>query len=202
MKIQLLALDRHKKLIAGSQRLDLTYSTSSHGGNRETTVSFHLVLSWSFLFASPHVVFMACSSEITHLRHEFFGVPLFLFPWGFHSKACFVMAIHIYMFHYNVFKGIYVDFHSMLIYFLIVFSRCTMRSYNLNANIIVLLVHLLFVIPVPAVWKLNLDSLFKPCILPGRKLLGFLIMWLWAYLIRPIQKHVVSNKLYVKVFRQ
>jgi hypothetical protein len=42
--------------------LNLTYSTSSHGGHRATTFSFHLVLSWSFLFASPHVVFMACSS--------------------------------------------------------------------------------------------------------------------------------------------
>jgi hypothetical protein len=34
---------------------------------------------------------MACSSEIIPLHHEFFGLPLFLFPWGFHSKACFVM---------------------------------------------------------------------------------------------------------------
>jgi hypothetical protein len=69
----------------------LTYFNSSHGGHRATTVSFHLVLTWAFLLASPHVVFMACSSETTPLRHEFFGLPLFLFPWGFHSKACFVM---------------------------------------------------------------------------------------------------------------
>ena len=75
----------------------MTYSTSSHGGLRATTVSFHLVLSWVFLFASPYVVFMACSSEITPLRHEFFGLPLFLFPWGFHSKACFVMLLFAFL---------------------------------------------------------------------------------------------------------
>ena len=75
----------------------LTYSTSSHGGHRATTVSFHLVLSWSFLFASPRVVFMACSSEIIPLRHELFGLPLFLFPWWFHSKACFVMLLSAFL---------------------------------------------------------------------------------------------------------
>ena len=60
-------------------------------------VSFHLVLSWAFLFASPHVVFMACSSEITPRCHEFFGLPLFLFPWGFHSKARFVMLLFAFL---------------------------------------------------------------------------------------------------------
>ena len=74
-----------------------TYSTSSHGGHRATTVSFHLALSWTFLFASPHVVFMACSSEIIPRRHEFFGLPFFLFPWGFHSKACFVMLLFAFL---------------------------------------------------------------------------------------------------------
>ena len=74
----------------------VTYSTSSHGGHRAATVSFHLVLFWAFLFASPHVVFMACNS-ITPLRHEFFGLPLFLFPWGFHSKACFVMLLFAFL---------------------------------------------------------------------------------------------------------
>ena len=74
----------------------LTYSTSSHGGHRATTVSFHLVLSWAFLFASPHVVFM-CSSEIIPLCHEFFGLPLFLFPWGFYSNACFVMLLFAFL---------------------------------------------------------------------------------------------------------
>ena len=47
--------------------------------------------------ASPHVVFMACSSEITSLCHEFFGLPLFLFPWGFHSKARFVMLLFAFL---------------------------------------------------------------------------------------------------------
>ena len=67
----------------------LAYSTASQEGQRATTVSFQLILSWAFLFASPHVVFTTCSSEVTPLRHEFFGLPLFLFSWGFHSKACF-----------------------------------------------------------------------------------------------------------------
>jgi hypothetical protein len=40
---------------------------------------------------------MACNSEITPLRHEFFGLPLFLFPWGFHSKACFVMLLFAFL---------------------------------------------------------------------------------------------------------
>jgi hypothetical protein len=74
-----------------------TWLTSSHGGHRATTVSFHLVLSWAFLFASPHVVFMACSSEIKPLCHEFFGLPRFLFPWGFHSKTCFVMLLFAFL---------------------------------------------------------------------------------------------------------
>jgi hypothetical protein len=39
---------------------------------------------------------MACSSEITPLRHEFFGLLPILFPWGFHSKACFVMFLFAY----------------------------------------------------------------------------------------------------------
>ena len=75
----------------------LTYFTLFHGGHRATTVSFHLVLSWTFFFASPHVVFMACSSEIKPLCHEFFGLPLFLFPWGFHSKAPFVMLLFAFL---------------------------------------------------------------------------------------------------------
>ena len=75
----------------------LTHSTSSHGGHRATTVSFHLVLFWAFLFASSHVVFMACSSEIIPLCYEFFGLPLFLFPWGFHSKAWFVMLLFAFL---------------------------------------------------------------------------------------------------------
>ena len=69
----------------------LTYATSSHEGHRATTVSFHLVLSWTFLFASPYAVFMACRSEIIPLCHEFFGLPLFLFPWG--VPSCFVMLL-------------------------------------------------------------------------------------------------------------
>ena len=36
---------------------------------------------------------MTCSSEIAPLHHEFFGLPLFRFPWGFHSKVCFVMLL-------------------------------------------------------------------------------------------------------------
>ena len=75
----------------------LTYSTSSHRGHRAATVSFHLVQSWAFLFASPHVVFMASNSEIILLSHEFFGLPPFLFPWGFHSKACFVMLLFVFL---------------------------------------------------------------------------------------------------------
>ena len=75
----------------------LTYSTSSHGGHRAVTVSFHHVQYWAFLFASPLVVFMASNSEIIPLPHEFFGLPLFLFPWGFHSKACFVMLLFAFL---------------------------------------------------------------------------------------------------------
>ena len=74
----------------------LTYSTSSHGGHRETTDFFHLVLSWAFLFASPHVVFMACSSDIIPLRHEFFGL-LLSFSLGLHSKDCFVMLFFVFL---------------------------------------------------------------------------------------------------------
>ena len=75
----------------------LTHSTSSHEGHWATTVSFHLGLFRTFLFAFPHVVFMACSSEIIPLRHEFFGLPLFLFPRGFHSKACFAMLLFAFL---------------------------------------------------------------------------------------------------------
>ena len=57
----------------------------------------HSLLSWAFLFASPNVVFMACSSEIIPLRHEFFRLPLFLFPWCFHSKGCFVMLLFAFL---------------------------------------------------------------------------------------------------------
>jgi hypothetical protein len=38
---------------------------------------------------------MAYSSEIILLCHEFFGLPLFLFPWRFHYKACFVMLVFL-----------------------------------------------------------------------------------------------------------
>ena len=72
----------------------LTYSTSSHGVHRVTS------------FFPPHPVlgFPLCLSpcciyglQLTHLRHEFFGLPLFLFPRGFHSKACFVMLLFAFL---------------------------------------------------------------------------------------------------------
>ena len=91
--------ENHRHAPSHSQTLltYLTYSTSSYERHRATTVSFHLILSWAFLFASPHVVFMACSSVIIPLCHEFFGLPLFLFPWRFHSKACFVMLLFAFL---------------------------------------------------------------------------------------------------------
>ena len=89
--------ENHRHAPSHSQTLltYLTYSTSSYERHRATTVSFHLILSWAFLFASPHVVFMACSSEIIPLCHEFFGLPLFLFPWG--VPSCFVMLLFVFL---------------------------------------------------------------------------------------------------------
>ena len=57
---------------------------------------------------TPHVVCMACSSEIAPLRHEFFDLPLFLFPWGFHSKACFVMLLFVFLSVYPVLSNVIV----------------------------------------------------------------------------------------------
>ena len=87
----------------------MTYFTSSHEGHRAITVSFHLVPSWAFLFVSPHVVFMACSSEIIPLCHEFFGLHLFLFPWRFHSKACFVMLLFAFL------SVCHIHFHRLVL---------------------------------------------------------------------------------------
>ena len=62
-------------------------------GYRPPTRVLQLSLSWAFLSSclqvSPNLLMSASRSRL----HQFLGLPLFFFPWGFQDRACFVMLV-------------------------------------------------------------------------------------------------------------
>lgn len=86
------------------------------------------------VFASPQDKAIFCRPVVNPLHQVFFGLPLFSFPWGFLSKACFVMLEfffpNVWPIHFHLQVFIVVEIGSWLV-------RCN------NAVLLMVLDHLI-----------------------------------------------------------
>jgi hypothetical protein len=68
----------------------LTYSCRLRVEHRAATTPRQRTLFWAAFFSWVHVIPAAFTSLSADLLHVCFGLPTFLFPCGFQSKACLV----------------------------------------------------------------------------------------------------------------
>ena len=62
-------------------------------GHRPSTTFLQRLLSWAILSSCCQPFPVCLMSASRSRRKVFFGLPLFLLPWGFHIRACLVMLV-------------------------------------------------------------------------------------------------------------
>ena len=78
-----------------------------------------LLLSFATIFNSPQV-FPTCERSLLQV---FFGLPLFLFPWGFHSRAWRVTLVFFFLNVWPIHLHFLVVMVCMTGSFLVIFHR-------------------------------------------------------------------------------
>ena len=125
-------------------------------GIRASTITFHQTLFIAIFSASPHVFPMLSSSLITVRRQDCFGLPCFLFPWGFHFMAILVV------FFFSFLKVWPIHFH-FLRFIVIASSSCPVLTHRS-------LFVMTFGQKIPSIWRSL--SLTNICTLESRVLVS------------------------------
>ena len=101
-----------------------------------STVFFHCSLSWAWCSIWVHRRPICCSSCSADLLQLFFGLPRFLFPWGFQKSACLVTLLCGFLsvcpIHFHFFLLIWIAILSSWVFahrssLLMVFGHLTPR---------------------------------------------------------------------------
>ena len=112
------------------------YSLGSYEEHSSFTVFFHCSLSWAWCSIWVHrrpICRSSCSADLLQL---FFGLPQFLFPWGFQKSACLVTLLcgflSVWPIHFHFFLLIWTFILSSWVFahrssLLIVFGHLTPR---------------------------------------------------------------------------
>jgi hypothetical protein len=99
---------------------------------------FQRLLSAAKLFTSLHVLPSLCASSITDLLQVFFGLPLFLVPWGFQSNAILSTAFSSFLivcpihFHVCFLIWIYIGFSPVVSHSIILLITSGHHTFNLR----------------------------------------------------------------------
>ena len=113
------------------------------GGHRAITASFRFFLSFATIFISPQVFPIFFASCDRSLLQVFFGLPLFLFPRGFHSRAWRVTLVFFFLNVWPIHLHFLVVMVCMTGSFLVIFHRFLLLIFSGHLIPVMFLRHLL-----------------------------------------------------------